>query len=207
MLKDPCHTNLNPCCLCAEDEQTDNTPQRKDTSLEEGGKSETAKLADEKDVPPASTSASDPVEKPEMDAGGKAAGKDSISAEKMDTTDVGSSRPQTTVETVNPANTSDLDAAAATLDSQVSGEKVNSEIPAVLKPPPEPVDIKIIYNKKKYDHSTDLNNTILDLKREIEKLTGKVRLGFFYSNRLLVLTCMYIGVYVKKNFLSSVIID
>ena len=38
--------------------------------------------------------------------------------------------------------------------------------------PSQPIDIKIIYNKKKYDHSIDINSTIADLKKDVEKLTG-----------------------------------
>lgn len=41
--------------------------------------------------------------------------------------------------------------------------------------PPEPVDIKVLYNKKKYDMTVDSNQTILELKKDIEKLTGKVK--------------------------------
>lgn len=48
---------------------------------------------------------------------------------------------------------------------------ISPEPPALA---PELIDIKIIYNKKKYEHSIDLNCTILDLKGDIERLTGKV---------------------------------
>lgn len=76
--------------------------------------------------------------------------------------------------TASAESTQSTSAAALDMGTKISAEQADIDIPAVLKLPPEPVDIKIIYNKKKYDHSTDLNNTILDLKREIEKLTGKL---------------------------------
>ncbi|XP_067928494.1 ubiquitin domain-containing protein UBFD1-like [Watersipora subatra] len=48
----------------------------------------------------------------------------------------------------------------------------DATVPTVERPPREPINIKIIYNKKKYDHFIDINCTILELKCDIEKLTG-----------------------------------
>lgn len=36
----------------------------------------------------------------------------------------------------------------------------------------EPVDVKIIYNKNKYDISTTLTTTVAELKRELQGLLG-----------------------------------
>lgn len=57
--------------------------------------------------------------------------------------------------------------------------------------PAEPIDIKIIYNKKKYDHTADLNNTILELKADIEKLTGElISDSLTLANNLVCLTLL-----------------
>lgn len=97
-------------------------------------------------------------------------GSNGSKQDKMDTTEANPNQQQSSTE-VNAGNSANE--AQPAKDTHNLDEKVNSEIPDVLKPPPEPVDIKIIYNKKKYDHITDLNKTILDLKHDIEKLTGE----------------------------------
>lgn len=37
----------------------------------------------------------------------------------------------------------------------------------------DPIEIKVIYNKKKYDVTTTSNTTILELKKQLQSLLGK----------------------------------
>jgi len=83
------------------------------------------------------------------------------------------SKDSTTANTsLAAATTSSADNDSCEKEQTCEQTLMDTDQSNVVATPPEPIPIKIIYNKKKYEHIADLNSTILDLKQDIEKLTG-----------------------------------
>lgn len=73
---------------------------------------------------------------------------------------------------VNTNNSTETEGCSATLEENIKCEPVvsNSNISGIE--PKQEVDIKVIYNKNKYDVTTTLCTTVVELKRELQGLLG-----------------------------------
>lgn len=77
---------------------------------------------------------------------------------------------------MNSNNSTETEGCSASLEENTKCEPLvsNSNISEVE--PKKEVDIKVIYNKNKYDVATTLSTTVVELKRELQGLLGMINI-------------------------------